>query len=795
MHPQSRFRLDPAVVRFSVESPEAMTDRPVYRPGRIIGQPRAVEALRLAVAIRSKGYNVFAAGSAGTGKRSTVMRILREQRLDRTRLRDAAFVNNFARPDRPRVLYFSPGDADRFRRRMQALVEHLREEIPSELDKAKFRSQRDEIMMAAEARETAALADFSQRVESQGFAVQQVNEEQEQRSDLHPIIDGEPIPMERLNQLIQDGTLARETGSSIRTLYYRLMDEMNQVFLSLRGDRAAAERKLRALERAAVQPLVAAAVEEVASDFVGDEIRSYLHEIPDDVAENLDLFLHEDPERAAEIDAGLQRYGVNVIVDHGETTRPPVVLESHPDYAKLFGGQEGGADSESRPGFMTLRGGSLLAASGGYLVLRAEDILGHEEVWNGLKRVLQDEEAEIRSPSTPFGQPHQLLKPEPIRTDVKVVLMGSEHIYDALFYTDEEFGKLFKVLSEFDSVMENTPETRTAYVDFMHMICEEESLLPMAPDGKSAILEYGVRLSEFRNRLSTRFTLIADLIREASHWATVNGSEAIDRAAVERARDVRRFLHNLPEEKYDEQISSGEMILQVTGERIGAINGLSVLDRGYYAFGRPMLITARVAPGTDGITNIERESGLSGELHDKGVYIIQGFIQATYANDFPLSINASIGFEQSYAEVDGDSASSTEIYVLLSAIGDIPLRQDIAVTGSVNQFGQIQPVGGISEKIEGFYATCKLMGLTGRQGVIIPRTNIENLIVSPEVQAAVDQDRFHIFAIDTVDDGIEILTGIRAGERGNDGHFPKDSVNGIVERRLREMAQQVKEFS
>jgi predicted ATP-dependent protease len=327
---------------------------------------------------------------------------------------------------------------------------------------------------------------------------------------------------------------------------------------------------------------------------------------------------------------------------------------------------------------------------------------------------------------------------------LKVILMGSEHIYDLLFYQDEEFGKLFKVLSEFDSVMENTAETRHAYVEFMHMIVEEERLLPLEPSAMAAVVEYGV---------------------------------------------------HLPEEKYDEQISSGEMILQVEGSRIGAINGLSVLDRGYYAFGRPMLITARVAPGNDGIINIERESGLSGELHDKGVYIIQGFLQATYATDFPLSVNASIGFEQSYAEVDGDSASSTEVYVLLSAIGNLPLRQDIAVTGSVNQFGQIQPVGGISEKIEGFYATCRLMGVTGDQGVIIPRTNIQNLILSRTVQTAVDEGQFHIYAIDTVDEGIEILTGTTAGLRQNDGHFPKNTVNGIVERRLRQMASQVKDFS
>jgi predicted ATP-dependent protease len=544
-----------------------------------------------------------------------------------------------------------------------------------------------------------------------------------------------------------------------------------------------------------MSPLVSSTIGAIEEDFVGEEIHEYLQLLQQDILDNLALFIPEDTTKAAEMEQEFLRYEVNIVIDHTNTTRTPVIFESHPDYHKLFGAQEANPDLDGRFGFLSLRSGSLLSASGGYLVLRADDVLTQEELWHSLKRALQDEVTEIRTPPTPYGPPAQSLKPDPISLNVKVILMGSEQIYDLLFYQDEEFGKLFKVLSEFDSVMEHTDDTRRAYVDFIRMICEEEKLLTCTADGNAAVIEYGVRLSEFRDKLSTRFSLVADLLREASHWAKQDGKKRIDREAVERAREMRRYLHNLPEEKYDEQISSGEMILQVDGERIGAINGLSVLDRGYYAFGRPMLITARVAPGSDGIINIERESGLSGELHDKGVYIIQGFLQATYATDFPLSINASIGFEQSYVEVDGDSASSTEIYVLLSAIGNLPLRQDLAVTGSVNQFGQIQPVGGISEKIEGFYATCKLMGLTGTQGVIIPRTNIQNLILSREVQEAVLADQFAIFAIDSVDDGIEILTGKPAGDRNQDGHFPKNTVNGIVERRLRQMAGQVKDFS
>lgn len=798
MQSTRRFRLDPEVARFSVSpadiGPVDTRPRP-QTPGRVIGQPRAIEALKLAVAIRAKGYNVFVAGLSGTGKRSTVIRFLKEQPFGDARLRDIVAVNNFLQPDQPRILYFSPGDGRRFRHRVSGIVTTLQERIPMTLEQGAYRERRDEIMMQTERREADELGDFEVRLNNEGFTIVQIGDAGDQRSDLHVIVGDCTRSIDELGELVQKGELTDREWNDLRRRYYQLMDEMNRIFMELRAERVAAETSLRELQREAAEPIVHEAVAAVERDFVGDAIMEYLQRLQEDVLEHITLFLPEDPDKEQERQLELQRYGVNILVDHAETQQTPVIFESRPDFHKMFGGQEPNPDLDGRHGFLTLRSGSLLAASGGYLVLRAEDVLAQEEVWHGLKRAIQDEVTEIRTPPTPYGPPMPSLKPDPIELDVKVILMGSEHIYDILFYQDEEFGKLFKVLSEFDSVMENTEETRRAYVDFMHMISEEEGLLPADADGMAAVIEYGVRLGEFRDKLSTRFSLIADLLREASHWARSAERETVDRAAVEQAREVRRFLHNLPEEKYDEQISSGEMILQVDGTRIGAINGLSVLDRGYYAFGRPMLITARVAPGNDGIINIERESGLSGELHDKGVYIIQGFLQATYATDFPLSVNASIGFEQSYVEIDGDSASSTEVYVLLSAVGNLPLRQDIAVTGSVNQFGQIQPVGGISEKIEGFYETCKLMGLTGTQGVIIPRTNIQNLILSQEVQTAVDAERFHIYAIDTVDDGIEILTGKPAGTRQSDGHFPRNTVNGIVERRLRQMATQVKDFS
>ncbi|MDR3200989.1 MAG: AAA family ATPase [Spirochaetales bacterium] len=486
------------------------------------------------------------------------------------------------------------------------------------------------------------------------------------------------------------------------------------------------------------------------------------------------------------------RYGANLIVDNSAAKTPPVIFETWPDYAAIFGNQE--PAGEGRSHFMLIRAGSLIKASGGFLVLRAEDIINEEDAWNSLKRALEAGYAEIRAVPNPFYPVPSSLKPEAIRIDTKVIMVGNENTYDAFFNTDEDFPKLFKVHAEFDSVMERDAAGVREYVRFIRTICAAENLPSFDYSGLAAVLEYGVRAAEFRSKLISRFSLVADLIREASQWALLEGKETVDRSMVERALEERQFFSNLPECKIDEQILSGELIIPLAGKTVGRINGLGIIDRGYYAFGRPLVITARTAPGHDGIINIEREAGLSGGIHDKGLLIIEGYLQSMYAASFPVSIRASICFEQSYIEVDGDSASSAEMYALLSSIGEFPLRQDIAVTGSVNQMGGIQPVGGVSEKIEGFYEVCRKTGLSGKQGVIIPRLNIEGLILSAAVQKALREGMFHVYAVSTVDEGLEILAGLPAGKRNARGGFPGRSVNGKVMRRLKEMALLVKEF-
>ncbi len=789
-------------IRFEIAAEAIQALDSVNGDFHIIGQQRALRALEMAVEMRARGYNVFATGPAGTGKRTAILRVL-EKHVGRVEnLRDIAYVHNFTQPDSPRALYFEAGRGRLFRQRIQELVERFRNRVITLFEQSGFKEERDRLIMDAEGRENRSLSEFEGRLSGEGFRMVQIDENQQQRTDIEPVYDGEATSFGELQRKVTQGSLAENRWQEIREKYYRLVSEMKQVFIQIEQDRRETEERLAELRTQTLRPDIAAEMAALKQEYPDPAAGSYLDELAEDLLAHTPLFTAEQPPMLDEEGNPYQiRYGVNVIVDHGHTRKAPVIFESHPDYAKLFGTQEPAVDpnGEGRLSFMNIHAGSLLRASGGFLVLRAEDILAEEESWNSLKRALQDGQTEIRNLPGPYPMPTASLKPEPVEIDVKVIIMGSENIYDILYDRDEEFQKLFKIPAEFDSTMDRNDRSMREYLSFVNMITRDEKLLPFDYSGVAAIVEYGARLSEFRDKLSTRFSLIADVIREASFWAGKSSRGSVDRESVKRALDERVFLYNLPEEKIDEQIESGELLMSVSGSDVGRINGLAIVDRGYYAFSRPMLITARVAPGNEGIISIERESGLSGEIHDKGVYILEGFLQSTYAKDFPLSIRASICFEQSYVEVDGDSASSTEVYVLLSAIAQVPLRQDIAVTGSVNQMGQIQPVGGISEKIEGFYAVCRRLGPTGTQGVIVPRQNIPNLILSREVEQAIEAGDFHIYVVETIDEGLEILTGIPAGSRRLDANgrpvdFPEGTVNYMVEKRLKEMALKMKDF-
>ncbi len=482
-----------------------------------------------------------------------------------------------------------------------------------------------------------------------------------------------------------------------------------------------------------------------------------------------------------------QRYAINLLVDHADTKENPVHFEMHPTLSNLLGAIDIKHDSndENLP-FLSIHAGTLLEAAGGYLIVNAEDILKEEQLWDRMKQVLKTSQLYIQNNSS--SNQGNGVRPEPIPVDIKVIALGTEELYDYLYNNDLDFYKLFKVSAEFDFSMPSTQENIGNYIGFIRMITEEEKLLPVDISGILEILRYGSFLVEQRNELSTQFSLIADLIREAHYHAVKSGESVISGDTILTSREERDYLSSLPEAKIIEQILTGEMLIHLEGSKIGVVNALAVLDRGYYSFGIPTVISATVAPGTEGIVNIEHEAGLSGEIHDKGLLILEGYLRKMYARNFPLSIYSGICFEQSYAEVDGDSASSSELYALLSAIGEIPIRQDIAVTGSVNQTGEVQPVGGINEKITGFFRICRHRGLTGHQGVIIPRMNIRNLILPQYVLDAIAERKFHIYPVNTIDEGMQILSQRKAGGRTTKGLFPPNTINRIVEDQLKHLS-------
>lgn len=531
----------------------------------------------------------------------------------------------------------------------------------------------------------------------------------------------------------------------------------------------------------------ASKAETIKADFNLPLISTYLEQAVHDIGTSAYIFNGASAESVQNA-SFFNRYTVNLLIDHADTKENPVIFETHPTFTQLIGSIDSRSEqSEDNLPFLSIHAGSLLEASGGTLVLDAEEVLKEDHLWDKLKQVLKTSHLYIQNPSSSSGQP-AAIRPEPVEVDLKLILLGTEDVYEYLFSEDSDFHKLFKISAEFDFSMPATPENIGNYIGFVQMVVDDEKILPVETSAMGEILLYGSYLVEQRNELSTQFSLIADLLREADYHARHENKTSIDADSVITARRKREYLSSLSESKIMQQILSGEMLIRIEGSNIGVVNALAVLDRGYYSFGIPAVISATVAPGTEGIVNIEHEAGLSGEIHDKGLLILEGYLRKMYARNFPLSIYSGICFEQSYAEVDGDSASSSELYALLSAIGELPIRQDVAVTGSVNQMGEVQPVGGINEKIIGFYKLCEQIGLTGNQGVIIPEKNIKNLILPNEIAQAIAERKFHIYPISTIDEGMQILTLRKAGIRGPKGTFAPNTVNRIVEDKLRHLS-------
>jgi len=774
----------------------------------VIGQDRAIRALKMGVELVAPGYNVFVCGLAGTSRGGMILRMIQELQPSTKTSLDRCYVNNFKSPDRPRLLTLQPGRANSFKKDVQSGIEFLRRRIPQVFEGEPFQRQKGRIVDRFTAREKELMDDFTRRIARDQFALGHMQVGAVALPEIFPVLEGQMVPIEDIPKLVHEGKLESGVAEDLERKYEQFRQEFTVVYrktLTLSRELAS---ELSYLEQEAASVLVDGVIEELKEKYPGAQVVEYLEEVRHHVLDNLEPFKEREgeEEQPGAPEGGLRPssperdpfrvYGVNVLLAHSEEDTSPVVFETTPTYANLFGTIQRSYDTRGgwTSDFMDLRAGSVLRADGGFLIMYALDALTEPGVWRTLKRTLNHGRLEIQPLDLffPFGT--SALKPEAIEINVKIILIGDRHLYELLYEYEEDFRKIFKVRAEFDEEMPMNDEVILQYGGRLRKLCEDEGLCPFDRSAVAAMIEYGVRKAGRRSKVTARFPDLADLAREACYLAREGGQQPVTATHVRRAIEAKVERHNLIETKIREMIEEGTLLIDTAGSRAGQVNGLSILEIGGYAFGKPVRITATAALGKAGLINIEREANLSGRFHDKGMQIIAGYLRSKFAQDKPLSLAASICFEQSYSGIDGDSASATEIYALLSALSGLPIRQDIAVTGSVNQQGDIQPIGGVNQKIEGFYDVCRIKGLTGQQGMIMPIENVEDLMLRDDLVEAVAAGKFHIFPVANVEEGIEVLTGVKAGQRDSSGKFEPGTCFALVDHRLREMAQTLKEY-
>ena len=776
-----------------------------------IGQERALRALKMGVELSAPGYNVFVCGLAGTSRGGTIAHMIQELHPPTKESLDRCYVNNFKIPDRPRLLTLPRGQADPFKKDMQAGIDFLRRRIPQVFEGEPFQRQKGRIVERFTVREKELMDDFTRRIARDQFALGHMQVGAVALPEIFPVLEGQMVPIEDISKMVHEGKLEGTVAEEIERKYEQFRQEFTVVYrktLTLSRELAS---ELSYLEQEAASVLVDGVIEELKEKYPGTSVAEYLEEVRHHLLDNLDPFKEREgegeqdeepaPDGSPKPSSGPERdpfrvYGVNVILAHNHEETSPVIFETTPTYANLFGTIQRAYDARGgwSSDFMDLRGGSLLRADGGFLIMYSMEALSETGVWRALKRTLNHNRLEIQPLEVfyPFGG--SALKPEAIEINVKVILIGDRQLYELLYEYEEDFRKIFKVRVEFDEEMAMSDGVIAEYAGRLRALSEKEGLYPFDRGAFAAMLEYGVRQAGRRNKVTARFIDIADLAREAHYAAAAAGETVVRAAHVRGALASKMERHNLVETRIREMIEEGTLLVDVADKRVGQVNGLSVLEIGGYSFGKPVRITATAALGKTGLINIERESNLSGRFHDKGVHIISGFLRSRFAQNKPLSLAASICFEQSYSGVDGDSASSTEVYALVSALSGLALRQDIAVTGSMNQQGDVQAIGGVNEKIEGFFDVCRMRGLTGTQGVLIPESNVEDLMLREDVLESVSTGKFHIWPVAKIEQGIEVLTGVAAGKRNGDGSFEGGTVFAMIDERLNEMAKTMKEF-
>ena len=756
---------------------------------QVIGQERAVRAITFGLEMQSSGYHIFVTGPEGTGKTTIVQEIVRKAAGKLPTPSDWIMVNNFKDEYRPRSLPLPPGQAVRFARSLNRLVSDLKIRLPKEFQADSFREKVGEIQKR-----------YSEKKKAQFEALDKSAESKKLKLEKTPA-GYQTIPLKGDQPYDQESfeSLSDQERAAIEETIQAFQGDIQAAMLEVSRLNHAQQKEIQQFAGESTRFIVKSRLDLIRENVKDqEEVLQFLDEIQEDMVENVGLFMP----RQKEADGGgeappeimelsLNRYKANVLEDRNGLEGAPVVFEPNPTYQNVFGRIEKKAFMGTVvTDFTMVQSGSLLQANGGFLVLEVESVLAHPQVWESLKRALQNKLLFIEDTARDMGMGTASLRPAPVDLDVKVILLGGYEPFQLLQNYDSKFNKIFKVRADFDYEVGRTDETVKLYARFIARVCHNEGLLPFTAEGVSAVVEYGEKAIDSKNKLSLRFGSVVGVIKEADYWARKDDADRVTEAHVVKAFTEHRFRYNLYEEKIHENYVEDTILIDVAGKAVGQVNALAVYQMGEIAFGRPSRITAETFMGKSGIVNIERESKLSGKTHDKGVLILSGYLGRTFAQRYPLSLAISITFEQSYSGVDGDSASSTELYAILSSLSGVPIRQGIAVTGSVNQKGQVQAIGGVNQKIEGFFDVCRSKGLTGSQGVMIPAANVKNLMLKKSVIEAVEKGQFTIWQVATIEEGIEILTGQPAGRSDEEGIYPPDTIYGRVQQQLKTYLEQ-----
>ena len=759
----------------------------------ILGQERALKALKLGVDLRSPGYNIFIAGLSGTGKATTVKKMLETISDNCPPLYDYAYVNNFNDGDRPVLLTFKVGKAKVFKQDVTSTIEILKNKIPQSLESETYINRKKKIVAHYNEKEQTLMSAFDEKLKKENFTLGQIKVGEVARPEIFPLIDQKPVPIYQLDELVKQGKLTEDNAKEIVKKYSNYEQDLHTLFRKGLKLSEEFQEKLSKLERETVEALLRGAMDNLKEKYDDKKVLDYISELENNILDNIQIFKGVKPEgettpEGFQIDY-FKEYEVNVILDNSETKDCPVVIETSPNYINLFGTIEKIHDGKGGwySDFTKIKAGSLLRANGGYLVLNVKHLFEEPSVWRTLKRVLTYRKLEIQDSHNILQISPSTLQPEPITIETKVILIGNDHIYSVLAAYEDDFKKIFKVKADFDYEIKRNDEVLVEYARVIKKLIKEEELFEFDKSAIAYLVEIGAKFAGNKNKLTARFSQIADIAREANFWANDDGFNIVSAAHIKKAYDSAKDRHGMLESKVNDMIEEGMVLIDTEGERIGQINGLAVYDADFYSFGRPTRITATVSLGSGSIINVEREAGMSGRHYNKGVLIISGYFRETFGQNTPLSFNANLVFEQSYGTVDGDSASCAEIFALLSTLSGLKIKQSIAVTGSLNQKGDVQPIGGVNEKIEGFFDVCKARGLNKKQGVIIPVQNIQELMLREDIIKAVENREFSIYAIERVEEGIEILTGVKAGKRNAKGEYEENSVFNLVQRKIKEL--------